>query len=269
MTYRCVRQENRRDLMTKQPVVVRRKMDTPIAVVATLGIELTMFSFCSELPAVKKNTHKPFKDVRQRAWRTNQGQAFGISGWARFTSFDSDSMTQTFSEGFTCITEKSNTGYFGDFANFLLKLLVSSRDMFQLRQGSERAEWNIMVFPLLRLGVYFTTGAWSLFRSLINGSAFEMSSSSTFHNAELLDVWCKMESLHTPFPVFNISLLFWKTVNGWIAVVVSSIQDANPICTFSYLVGACRLGLRVAILHADTSTDGGVWVECSRARRKS
>ncbi len=98
MTYRCVRQENRRDLMTKQAVVVRRKMDTPIAVVATLGMELTMFSFCSEWPSVKK-THKPFKDVRHRAWRTNQGQAFGISGWARFTSFDSDSMTQTFSEG--------------------------------------------------------------------------------------------------------------------------------------------------------------------------
>lgn len=47
MTYRCDRQENRRDLMTKQAVVVRRKMDTPIAVVATLGIELTIFSFCS------------------------------------------------------------------------------------------------------------------------------------------------------------------------------------------------------------------------------
>lgn len=103
--------------MTKQAVVVRRKMDTPIAVVATLGIELTIFSCCSACPSVKKKikTHtnhlktsvKQPEKVLTCNLRPDAKHVFW-NKWLSdmFTSFDSDSMMQTFSEGFTCITEK-------------------------------------------------------------------------------------------------------------------------------------------------------------------
>jgi len=49
--------------MTKQAVVVKRKMDTPIAVVATLGIE----SIFSGISVLKTTTHKLFKDFPSKS----------------------------------------------------------------------------------------------------------------------------------------------------------------------------------------------------------
>lgn len=75
---------------------------------------------------------------------------------------------------------------------------------------------------------------------------------------------------HTLHPVFCISLLLRKTVNGWTAMAgIPAQANATPFFLFSYLVGAYRQALLDAIPHVDTLTNGGVWEECSRARRRS
>lgn len=85
-------------------------------------------------------------------------------------------------------------------------------------------------------------------------------------NAELLDNWCKRKE--SDMSALPASRRLHKSLTSKDSKWLDCVGCAR-YSVFSYLVGEYRRALSDAIPHVDTLTNGGVWEERSRARRRS